>query len=169
MMKNSMKMAMEQFCTHAMISQYEKLFYEPAARRLESLTSDNAKEAVLLSTQYQRIRELWGNIKIEPPVRETDGAYRVGESFSVTAVVSLGKLRPDEVNIELYYGPMKTVDTISESHFKEMAANEDQGNGTYLYRCSITCTTSGRYGFTVRAVPRGDDRIKFAPGCITWA
>ena len=164
-----MKMAIDQFCTHAMVSKYESLFYAPAAKRLESLTSDNAKEAVVLSTQYKRLRELWGNIKIEPPVRETDGAYRVGDSFSVTAAARLGELRPDEVSIELYYGPMKTVDTISESHFKEMTVKEDQGNGTYLYTCDITCSASGRYGFTVRAVPRGDDRIKFAPGCITWA
>ena len=169
MMKNSMKMAIDRFCTHAMVSKYETLFYQPAAKNLESLTSDNAKEAVVLSTRYNRLRELWGNIKIEPPVRETDGAYRVGDSFSVTATARLGQLRPDEVSIELYYGPMKTVDTISESHFKEMTVKEEQGNGTYLYTCNITCSASGRYGFTVRAVPRGDDRIKFAPGCITWA
>ena len=115
-----------------------------SAKNLESLTSDNAKEAVVLSTRYNRLRELWGNIKIEPPVRETDGAYRVGDSFSVTATARLGQLRPDEVSIELYYGPMKTVDTISESHFKEMTVKEKQGNGTYLYTCNITCSASGR-------------------------
>ena len=169
MMKQSMKMALERFCTHAMVSKYEKLFYEPAAKRLESLTLDNAKEAVVLSTQYQRLGELWSNINIEPPVRETAGPYRVGDSFSVTAIAKLGELRPDEVCIELYYGPMKTVDTILESHFEEMTVKEDKGNGTYLYTCDIACSTSGRYGFTVRAVPRGDDRIKFAPGRITWA
>ena len=164
-----MKMAIQQFCTHAMVSKYEKLFYEPAAERLESLTSDNSKEAVVLSTQYKRLLELWGDIKIESPVRETNGTYRVGDSFSVTATARLGQLRPDEVSIELYYGPMKAVDMISESHFKEMTVKEEKGNGTYLYMCTITCNVSGRYGFTVRAVPRGDDRIKFAPGCITWA
>ncbi|MEJ2655710.1 MAG: alpha-glucan family phosphorylase [Desulfobacterales bacterium] len=169
MIKNSMKMAIQQFCTHAMVSKYQTNFYEPAAKRLQSLISDSAKEAVVLSTQYKRLGELWGDIKIESPVRETNGAYRVGESFSVTAVVRLGELRPDEVDIELYYGPMKAVDMISESHFKGMTVKEDQGNGTYLYTCDITCTDSGRFGFTVRAVPRGDDRIKFAPGRITWA
>jgi starch phosphorylase len=169
MMKNSMKMAIQQFCTHAMVSKYETLFYVPAAKRLESLTSDNAKEAVVLSTQYKRLGELWGNIKIESPVGQTNGAYRVGDTFSVTAVATLGKLRPDEVSIELYYGPMRAVNTISQSHFKEMTVKEDKGNGTYLYACDIVCNASGRYGFTVRAVPRGDDRIKFAPGRITWA
>jgi len=67
----------------------------------------------------------------------------VGDNFTVTAVVNLGELRPDEVNIELYYGPLKTVDTISESHYEEMTVKEDHGNGTYLYTCNITCAASG--------------------------
>ena len=169
MMKASMGMAMQHFCTHVMISKYEALFYAPAARRLEFLTSDSAKEAVVFSKQYQRLGDLWGNINIETPVQETEDPFRVGDNFTVTAVVNLGELRPDEVNIELYYGPLKTVDTISESHYEEMTVKEDRGNGAYLYNCNITCAASGRYGFTVRAVPRGDDRIKFAPGRITWA
>jgi starch phosphorylase len=169
MMKASMGMAMQHFCTHVMISKYQSLFYAPAAKSLEFLTSDNAKEAVVFSKQYQRLGTLWGNINIEAPVQETEGPFRVGDNFAVTAVVNLGELRPDEVNIELYYGPLKTVDVISESHYKEMTVKEDRGNGSYLYTCNITCAASGRYGFTVRAVPRGDDRIKFAPGRITWA
>jgi starch phosphorylase len=169
MMKASIKMAMQQFCTHVMISKYEAFSYAPAAKRLESLTSDSAKEAVVFSKQYERLGKLWGNINIETPVQEADGPFRVGDRFTVTAVVDLGELRPDEINVELYYGPLKTVDMISESHHKEMAVKENQGNGTYLYTCDITCDASGRYGFTVRAVPRGDDRIKFAPGRITWA
>jgi len=164
-----MGMAMQHFCTHVMISKYESLFYAPAARRLESLTSDSAKEAVVFSKQYQRLDTLWGNINIETPVQETEGPFRVGDNFTVTAMVNLGELRPDEVNVELYYGPLKAVDMISESHYEEMTVKEDQGNGRYLYICNITCAASGRYGFTVRAVPRGDDRIKFAPGRITWA
>ena len=164
-----MKMAMQYFCTHVMTSKYEKYFYVPAAKRLESLVSDNAKKAVSFSAQYKRLRELWGNIKIAYPVRETEGPFRVGENFTVTAVVSLGELRPDEVKVELYYGPLKTVDTISDSNSEEMIVKEDRGDGEYLYTCTITCPASGRYGFTARAVPRGDDRIRFAPGLITWA
>ena len=106
-----MGMAMQRFCTHVMISKYEALFYAPAARHLDSLTSDSAKEAVVFSKQYQRLGTLWSNINIETPVRETEGPYRVGDNFTVTAVVNLGDLRPDEVDIELDHGP-KTVDVI---------------------------------------------------------
>jgi starch phosphorylase len=169
MMKAAMVMAMQHFCTHVMISKYESLFYAPAAKRLTSLTADNAKEAIVFSKQYQRLDNLWNNINIEAPVQEKEGPFRVGDDFTVTARVNLGELRPDEVNIELYYGPLKAVDMISESHFEKMTVKEDNGNGSYLYTCNITCVASGRYGFTVRAVPNGDDRIKFVPGHITWA
>jgi starch phosphorylase len=46
---------------------------------------------------------------------------------------------------------------------------EDRGEGSYLFRCTVTCKDSGRYGFTVRIVPRADDWIRFTPGLITWA
>jgi starch phosphorylase len=45
----------------------------------------------------------------------------------------------------------------------------DRGNGHYLYRCKVICEDSGRYGFTVRVVPRADDWIRYTPGLLTWA
>jgi starch phosphorylase len=169
MMKESMKMAMMQFCARIMVKKYETKFYLPAAERFARLTADNAKEAVILSAQYKRLSTLWEKIRIDPPVRKAEGPFWVGEGFEVTATVNLGELRPDEVKMELYYGVLKTVDSIAESHSQEMMVKETHGDGEYLYSCTITCSNSGRYGFTVRAIPSGDDRIRFAPGLITWA
>jgi len=169
MMKESMKMAMLQFCARIMVKKYETRFYLPAAERFARLTADNAKEAVILSAQYNRLSSLWGKIRIEPPVRKAEGPFWVGEGFEVTAMVNLGELNPDEVKMELYYGPLKTVDSIANSHSQEMTVKEIHGDSKYLYSCTIACSNSGRYGFTVRAIPNGDDRIRFAPGLITWA
>ena len=169
MMKESMKMAMLQFCARIMVKKYENRFYLPAAERFARLTADNAKEAVILSAQYNRLSSLWEKIRIEPPVRNAEGPFWVGERFEVTAIVNLGELNPDEVKMELYYGPLKAVDSIADSHPQEMTVKEIHEDGEYLYSCTIACSNSGRYGFTVRAIPSGDDRIRFAPGLITWA
>jgi starch phosphorylase len=169
MMKESIKMAMRQFCARIMVDSYEKKFYLPVAKRFAYLTADNAKEAVILSAQHKRLSSQWGKIRIEHPVRKVEGPFRVGDSFEVTAVVNLGKLDPGEVEVELYYGNLKTVDSIADSQSEKMTVKENRGNGEYLYECTITCGASGRYGFTVRVIPRGDDRIKFVPGLITWA
>jgi starch phosphorylase len=169
MMKESMKMAMLQFCARIMVDNYEKKFYHPVAKRFAYLTADNAKEAVILSAQHKRLSSQWGKIRIEHPVRKVEGPFLVGDSFEVTAVVNLGELDPGEVEVELYYGNLKTVDSLADSQSEKMTVKENRGNGECLYECAITCGASGRYGFTVRVLPSGDDRIKFVPGLITWA
>ncbi len=169
MMKESMKMAMLDFCSLRMVSEYNERFYIPAAKRLKSLLENDAREARNLAVQHERLSANWDSIRIEPPVREKDGPFRAGKTFRVNAIVHLGKLSPEEVEVQLFYGKLKAIDKLSESHTEEMTIKEERGNGKYLYTCAITCNASGRYGFTARVIASGDDRIKFTPGLITWA
>ncbi len=169
MMKESMKMAMLGFCSLRMVSEYNERFYIPAAKRLKSLLENNAVEAKNLAVQREWLSANWDSIRIEPPVREGDGPFRAGEAFRVNAIVHLGKLSPEEVEVQLFYGRLKAIDKLSESHTRQMTIQKNRGNGKYFYTCTITCKASCRYGFTARAIPSGDDRIKFTPGLITWA
>ncbi|MBN1932336.1 MAG: alpha-glucan family phosphorylase [Desulfobacterales bacterium] len=169
MMKEAIKMAMLTFCSHRMVGEYEKRFYLPAAKNLKNLVADDASAAKNLVTQHQRLRFLWSNIRVEPPVRDAEGPFRVGESFGVTAVVHLDKISPAEVTVELYYGHMQSLNTLANGFTEEMAVVEDRGGSRYQYACRITCNDSGRYGFSVRVTPRGDSWLRFTPGFITWA
>ena len=169
MMKESMKMAIRGFCSHRMVSEYQKRFYMPAAMRLNALLENDAAEARSLVVQHERLRDFWNGIRIEPPVRNVDGPFHVGQTFRVTAEVTLEKLRPDEVEVQLYYGHLKSVDALTTGQTQQMTVLKDMGDGHYLYACNITCRDSGRYGFTARVRPSGDDLVKFAPGLITWA
>jgi glycogen phosphorylase len=167
-MKASMKMAMQTFCSLRMVSDYENRYYIPAARQWDLLFADNAGQAYKLAAQIKRLRSLWKKIQINPPVRLTPEPYRVGDSFQVTAEVDLAELTPDEVDVELYYGNLKSLETLSTSHVEPMQMRENNGNGNYLYACSLKCEVSGRFGFTVRVSPAGDERIKSTPGLLTW-
>jgi starch phosphorylase len=168
MMKASMKMAMQDFCAHLMIEKYEEKFYLPAARQYRLLLENDAQAAKSLFAQHKRLGSLWKNIQIEQPMRTTDGPFRVGDTFRVTTKVTLGELRPDEVDVELYYRSL-SVDALTSSNTWQMSIEEDFGNGEYLYAYDIACDGSGRFGFTARVTPAGDDRIKFTPGLLTWA
>jgi starch phosphorylase len=152
-----------------MVSEYDKRFYVPAANNRDALLANKSDEAKKLADQIKRLRSLWKGITIDPPVRQTPSPYWVGDSFDVTSVVNLGDLRPDEVEVELYYGYLKSLDELSESRVNPMKVFENQGNGHYLYGCTLTCNSSGRFGFTVRVMPCGDARIKSTPGLFTWA
>jgi starch phosphorylase len=169
MMKASMKMAMADFCSHRMVDDYYRRFYQPAIERREMLLADDAREARHLSTLHQRLKEKWHQVRIDPPIRDQDGPFQVEDQFDITANVHLGDLRPDEVDVELYCGRIKRIDELIEGSPKPMEMVKDLGKGNYRYHCRMLCGDSGRYGFTVRVVPRADDWIKYTPGLLTWA
>ena len=168
-MKASMKMAMEMFCSLRMVADYRNRYYLSAAERYDTLLANQAEEARNLASQIKRLRSLWHNIEIQPPVRNNRRPYRVGEKFEVTAEVNLAELHPDEIDVELYYGHMRSLEDLEASRVEQMSVLEDRGNGHYLYGCSLTCQSSGRFGFTVRVTPRGDERVKSTPRLLTWA
>jgi starch phosphorylase len=168
-MKASMKMAMESFCSLRMVSEYESRYYIPSAKRWDSLIADEANEARKLAEQIKRLRSLWKDIRIKLPVRRAQEPYRVGDTFQVTSEVHLGELQPDEVDVELYYGNLKSLEEVSASHVAPMTVQEDRGKGNYLYGCELICEISGRFGYTVRVAPSGDERIKSTPQLLVWA
>ena len=168
-MKASMKMAMADFCSHRMVNEYQQRFYLPAVQRQRELLEDNADEAKRLSVLHKRLKDSWKDIRIDFPERDHEGPFQVDDTFTVDAVAHLGDLRPEEVDVELYFGRMRGTAEMEKGFTQVMTMVEDRGQGSHLYRCTVTCQDSGRYGFTVRIVPRGDDWIRFTPGLITWA
>jgi starch phosphorylase len=169
MMKASMKMAMREFCSLHMVKQYNGKFYSLAAKNYHALLQNSGEKARELNRQRERLGNLWKNIRVETPVREANGPFRVGDQFRVGAVVNLGELMPDEVDVELYYGSIRSIDSLAASKIQPMSVEEDQGAGAYRYGCTIICDTAGRFGFSARVTPRGDPRIKFNPKFLTWA
>lgn len=168
-MKASMKVAMASFCSHRMVGEYQRRYYLPAVRRRRELLADNAKEAKRLSILHARLKSLWNEIRIQPPERDAEGPFQVEDHFQISVNVHLGAIFPKEVKVELYYGRIKSLNELKEETTLEMDMVEDLGKGDYLYRCTLTCSDSGRYGFTVRVVPNGDDWIRTSPGLLTWA
>ena len=169
MMKASMKMAMKNFCSLRMVGEYEEHYYIPIIHRLKTLLKKNCLEASTLALQEKRLHNLWKEIRIGLPVQTRKGPFRVGDSFEVTVEVQLGELSPDEVCVELYNGHMKAVDALQDVNTIPMTVVENLGNGNYRYGSRVPCGLSGRYGFTARATPAGDDYLKFMPNLITWS
>ena len=169
MMKASMKMAVYHFSSHKMVAEYGKRFYLPAANRFKSLIQKETGEAIALSVQRERLRTHWHHIRITQPVMEKTDHLRVGDTVRMTTEVYLGKLSPEEVKVELYFGTLKSLEKIVSSQRLQMTMKENRENGNYLYACNLECTTSGSYGFTARIAPQGDDWIRHTPGLLTWA
>ncbi len=169
MMKASMKLALGKYSSLRMMGEYEQRFYMPAIKQFGQLLDNNAQAAKELSDRHKRLMDNWHAIYIQKPLTDAEGPFLVDQQFQVTAHVFLGELKPDEVDVELFYGALKTLETITQSNTELMRVEKDQGKGNFLYSCMLPCRNSGRFGFTVRAIPKGDDWIKNTPGLITWA
>ncbi|MFH2046845.1 MAG: alpha-glucan family phosphorylase [Pseudomonadota bacterium] len=168
-MKESMKMAMQYFCSHVMVSNYTKKFYVSSAKNNKSLLSDNSAEARALSLQRERLSSLWKLITIEPPKRQNQGPFRVGDTVNVSTEVFLGEILPEEVDVQIYYGKIQSVDSVTEGKAAVMTVEENLGNGRYIYSCAVTCCDTGRFGLTARIIPKGDDWIKSTQEFLTWS
>ncbi|MFZ0243457.1 MAG: hypothetical protein WAL90_17595 [Desulfobacterales bacterium] len=152
-----------------MVGEYEERFYQPIVRRLEALLEKGGLEARNLAIQEKQLVGSWKDIVIGPPVQSSKGPFRVGEQFDVTVEVSLGELKPEDVDVELYSGHMKSVIALEGVWTAPMSAAEYLGSGRYRYEGQGPCLISGRYGFTVRVRPRGDGAMKNLSGLIAWA
>jgi starch phosphorylase len=169
MMKASMKLALGKYSSLRMMNEYEQRFYLPAMEQYEQLLENNAQVARKLSRQHERLKTHWHAIQIQKPLTDAEGPHLVDQTFQITAHVFLGELTPDEVDVELFFGNLKTLETIAHGSTETMTVEMEQGNGNFLYSGMLPCYAAGRFGFTVRATPKGDDWIKNTPGLITWA
>ncbi len=169
MMKESMKMALLHFTANLMVQTYEQKFYIPAAMNYYHLVEKNAERAMQLFHQRQRLEKAWPHVRVHPPESDLSLPFRVGDTFTVSAEVELGDLSPDEVEVELFYGRVKSVEEISDNAVARMSVAENRDKGRYLYSCQIVCKNAGRFGFTARVMPKGDEYLRNTPGFLTWA
>ena len=170
MMKASIRMGLSFFTSHRMLEEYDSSYYTPACEQYGQLMADGGKQAQELVAQRQRLVELWPVVRCSMPVPNLEIAgLHVGDHFTVTSQVTLGELKPDEVDVEVYYGPVNSENAIRTSNSEFMVLNKDNGHGEYTFCCDVECRTIGRYGFTARVMPRGAEWRKMIPGFLTWA
>lgn len=170
MMKASMLMALGAFTSHRMTSQYNAMFYQPSLKRYDNLVAAGGSKARELVVQRDRLASLWPEVRIEMPRADKDmSTLHVGDSFGVTARVHLGRLQPDDVDVEVYSGLVNADNEITDSRVNPMQLKITEANGTYIYQQTMVCTATGRHGFTARVTPRGSEWKDVMPGFIVWA
>ncbi len=109
MVKNSMKKLGPYFNTHRMVMEYFEKYYASAyERRIMLYEKGTIKE---LADWKEKIRQSWSQVKVLNTF--TNGNMKqifVGEDFPVKAEIDLGNLTPDDVEVQLYYGPIDKQD-----------------------------------------------------------
>jgi starch phosphorylase len=171
MMRQSIKMALGRFSSQRMVSEYNENYYQPAAKAYTDLLQNHAKKAEERLQQHQRLRECWHEVAIQKPSSSKGdlGNLHVNDTFMITTEVSLGRLTPEEVDVEVYYGIVNSENTIRDGNIDVMTVKKDMGDGRYRYEHKLICMQTGRYAFTTRITPKGTDWNYVMPGFTTWA
>ena len=94
----------------------------------------------------------------------------VGSELKISALVKLGKLSPDDVAVEIYYGTVDAWGNINNGAPSRMTYDKaGQQEGEHFYTGSIPCRASGQHGFAVRILPKNEDLVDpYEPGLILW-
>ena len=156
--------------THRMVRDYVESYYTKAHAQFRALEADNARRARELSASIVRIRNQWRDVWISKVEDGPGNAIPVASAMRVRAHVHLGRLRPQDVLVELYVGRIDMQGDLIEgdSVAMQVAGQDSEGNYSYVVETSIT--RSGLHGFTVRLRPSVPDMsVAFIPGLICWA
>jgi starch phosphorylase len=111
----------------------------------------------------------WSGVSVLE-VRSDDGRdIPIGEKLEITAKVTLGELTTDDVTVETYFGRLDHKGEFIDRETKELLPS-GLDHGVYLFKGSIDCHGTGRFGYTVR-VMSSKKKLEnpFVMGLVAWA
>jgi starch phosphorylase len=152
-----------------MVRDYVENLYEPTARHANRLAADAFTPARELAAWKRRVLDAWEGVDVLSV--ETDvSVASLGTDRAVEAEVALGSLGADDVEVQLVHGTVGQHDELEHPTITTMTPVGHNGSGSLRYRGTFTCTSAGRYGFTVRVVPSHADLITSVElGRVAWA
>ncbi len=168
-MKNCMRKLAPVFNTNRMVRDYSQMFYVPAFERGKILAENNLARAMALAHAKDSMRHRWNGIRIVGVHTSGNGHFKVGDMMQVEAMVDLPGVNPDELNVELYTGPVSAQGEIEQPQSLKMAHARSMAPDRHVFIGQIACRTSGRQGFAIRILPGYKDlATPFEPGLIIW-
>ncbi|MGQ9631739.1 MAG: glycosyltransferase family 1 protein [bacterium] len=168
-MKTAMRILCPMFNTNRMVHEYTKRFYLPSAQRYRRLSENGMAGAKALAKWKDEIKRHWGEIAIKDVKTSFDGEPKVGSKIEVQARIHLGSIKPGDVKVELYQGPLDPKDQIVDGKAIAMEYKEAHSDGDHLFAGTIPCRKSGLYGYTIRVLPKHEDLSNpYEPALILW-
>jgi starch phosphorylase len=152
-----------------MVRDYTEQLYEPTAARADGLSADRGVRAVALAGWKQRVRDSWKAVHIDA-VDTDDTTIDLASERTVSAVVALGDLGEDDVQVQLLHGTVGQNDELTGTSVVTMQSAGAVDDAHVRYTGTFACDAPGRYGFTVRAVPAHPDLVNPVElGLVAWA
>jgi starch phosphorylase len=169
MMKASMRSLCAVFNTNRMVEDYVEKAYLPNAIAWKALADNDFAKAREMAAWRRRVYEKWSGVAVREVQTEQREERKVGEDLPVRVVVDLGGLAPEDVAVELYYGPLDPKRSITDGRVVGMKAAEHVGGNLHRYVGAVPLLVSGRHGFIVRVRPHRAGTLRAVEaGLVVW-
>jgi glycogen phosphorylase len=172
MIKSSMKKLGPKFNTHRMVEEYFSNYYLPSFQKRTLLMEKKWEKVKDLSSWENNLKNNWSNINVVNVQADSQSTqYKVGENFPVKADIRLGNLTPNDVEVQIYYGPYEKQDNPQfNSNVVMNVENKKSNDGIYKFVGYVKCRESGQIGYTIRILPKNTLLIHpFELGLVYWA
>jgi starch phosphorylase len=144
-----------------MVQDYVQKLYEPAARSLRAASAEDFAGSRELAAWTTRVRRLWPQVMIEHVDAEAESDAegegvrrpRLGGGLRIRALVQIGELAPDEVQVQAVFGRVDEDDQLRSTAIATLEHLGVDEIGRNRYEGVIHLEQSGPFGYTVRAVP----------------
>jgi starch phosphorylase len=144
-----------------MVRDYVTTLYAPAAASARSVT-ETAGGAAGLARWKQHVRSAWHTVVVDHVESLSGDAVEVGADIHVSALVRLGELTPDDIEVQLVTGLVDTDDNLKETRVTAFPTGVDVDGGLRRYEGTIQTQRSGSIGYTVRVVPHHSELANVA-------
>ena len=169
-MKAGMRDLCPVFHSHRMVQDYNDQFYTSISGRYGVLSQDDMKGAKDLAQWRQKIMTSWDQIKINRVNVQNGIPVPVSERLKIETDVFLSELQPEDVDVEIYFGPLSFQDEFTEKDTMPMTSTGSDDNGNHHFEGEIPCSRTGKYGFTIRIMPtRRKMETPYSTGLVIWA
>jgi starch phosphorylase len=168
-MKHAMQTICPIFSAYRMVREYTERLYIPAGQRWERLGADGLARARALAAWQERVRAAWKDVKVRDVRADTVTPLLAGDVRPVQAEVVLGALRPEDVSVAMYAGPLNSQGEITSPIASEMKAGGAPRDGVRVFEGLLSGQAAGRHGFRIRILPAHEDLANpLMLNCITW-
>jgi starch phosphorylase len=169
-MKNSMQKLSPYFNTRRMVEEYTELFYIPNYQRTLEMSRPTLDKAIAYAAWRENLEKIWKHVAVKS-VAVSNTHIPINKEVEVTATVQLGLLKPEDVRVQIYYGPLDTRGDIGDDgEAIDMHSTGQDEEGNNIFTGHVIYKTGGDRGVSVRVMPYHKYmHTSFQPGLITWA
>lgn len=140
--------------THRMVKDYNRLYYQPALQNYRSLGLDDFKPVQEFCNWQARMKKNFPLIKITRVRYDKQEQYKINDRIKIEVQVILGKTKPEEVSVDVYYGNLAGADQLTDALIENLQEIKALGNNEFEFSGYLYCRRTGDFGFKVRITPR---------------